>query len=45
MWGVDGIFAFYPVYLVMLIAGGRLAAALSRRSVGSLAQARIPARR
>jgi hypothetical protein len=45
MWGVDGIFAFYPAYLIMLIAGGRLAAALSRRSAGSLVQARIPVRR
>jgi hypothetical protein len=45
MWGVDGIFAFYPAYLFILIAGSRLAAMLSRRSTGSLAQARIPVRR
>jgi hypothetical protein len=45
MWGVDGIFAFYPAYLIVLIAGGRLAAVLSRTSAGSLAQARISVRR
>jgi hypothetical protein len=44
MWGVDGIFAFYPAYL-MLIAGSRLATVLSRRSTGPLAPARIPVRR
>ena len=45
LWGVDGIFAFYPAYLIMLIAGSRLAAVLSRRGAESLAQARIPVRR
>jgi hypothetical protein len=45
MWGVDGIFAFYPAYVIMLIAGSRLAAVLSRRSTGPLAPARIPVRR
>ena len=45
MWGIDGIFAFYPAYLIVLIAGSRLAAALSRRGAESLAQATIPVRR
>jgi hypothetical protein len=45
MWGVDGIFTFYPAYLIVLIASSRLAAALSRRGAGSLAQARILVRR
>ena len=50
MWGVDGMLAFYPAYLIMLIAGRRVAAALSRMSAPQLlaqepAYARISARR
>jgi hypothetical protein len=50
MWGVDGMLAFYPAYLIMLIGGRRVAAALSRMSAPQLfaqepAYARVPARR
>jgi len=30
MWGVGAIFAFYPAYLIILIAGSRFAAVLDR---------------
>jgi len=50
MWGVDGMLAFSPAYLIMLVAGRRVADALSRMSAPQLlaqepAYARISARR
>ena len=36
MWGVGGLLAFYPTYLIMLAAGPRAAAVLARISVPPL---------
>jgi hypothetical protein len=50
VWGIGGIFAFYPAYLTMLVAGRSAAALLSRISVPPLlaqerAYARVAVRR
>ena len=36
MWGIDGMLAFYPTYLIMLVAGRRAATVLSGISAPQL---------
>ena len=36
MWGIGALFAFYPAYLAMLVAGQRAAALLSGISIPQL---------